>query len=80
MYIRTNTHTHTRMYLRTYVRTYIHTYIIRKYVHTYVHSVYTRWFKYDRDCNRLVYTQIVPVIFEPPCTYIRTYMRTYIYT
>jgi len=29
--------------------------------------LYTRWFKYDRDCNRLVYTQIVPVIFEPPC-------------
>jgi len=29
---------------------------------------YTRWFKYDRDCNRFVYTQIVPVIFEPPCS------------
>ena len=29
--------------------------------------VNTRWFKYDRDCNRLVYTQIIPVIFEPPC-------------
>ena len=28
----------------------------------------TRWFKYDRDKLRLVYTQIVPVIFEPPCT------------
>ena len=28
----------------------------------------TRWFKYDRDCNRLAYTQIVPVIFEPPCS------------
>ena len=27
----------------------------------------TRWFRYDRDCNRLVYTQIVPVIFELPC-------------
>jgi hypothetical protein len=27
----------------------------------------TRWFKYDRDKLRLVYTQIVPVIFEPPC-------------
>ena len=26
-----------------------------------------RWFKYDRDCNRLVYTQTVPVVFEPPC-------------
>ena len=27
----------------------------------------TRWFKYDRDKLRLVYTQSVPVIFEPPC-------------
>ena len=30
---------------------------------------YTRWFKYDRDKFLLVYTQIVPVIFEPPCSY-----------
>ena len=29
----------------------------------------TRWFKYDQDCNQLVYTQTVPVIFEPPCIY-----------
>ena len=29
----------------------------------------TRWFKYDRDKLWLVYTQIVPVIFEPPCIY-----------
>jgi hypothetical protein len=28
---------------------------------------YTRWFKYDRDKLWLVYTQIVLVIFEPPC-------------
>ena len=28
----------------------------------------TRWFKYDRDKLWLVYTQIIPVIFEPPCT------------
>ena len=35
--------------------------------HLYIH---TRWFKYDRDKLWLVYTQIVPVIFEPPCTYI----------
>jgi hypothetical protein len=28
----------------------------------------TRWFKYDRDNLWLVYTKIVPVIFEPPCT------------
>jgi hypothetical protein len=26
----------------------------------------TRWLKYDRDKLWLVYTQIVPVIFEPP--------------
>jgi hypothetical protein len=31
-------------------------------------DVCTRWFKYDRDKLWLVYTQIVPVIFEPPCT------------
>jgi hypothetical protein len=30
--------------------------------------LYTRWFEYDRDKLWLVYTQIVPVIFEPPCT------------
>jgi hypothetical protein len=29
---------------------------------------YTGWFKYDRDKLWLVYTQIVPVICEPPCT------------
>jgi hypothetical protein len=29
--------------------------------------VYTRWFKCDRDKLWLVYTQIIPVIFEPPC-------------
>jgi hypothetical protein len=28
---------------------------------------FTRWFKYYRDKLWLVYTQIVPVIFEPPC-------------
>ena len=27
----------------------------------------TRWLKYDRDKLWLVYTQIVPVKFEPPC-------------
>ena len=30
-------------------------------------NVCTRWFKYDRDKLWLVYTQSVPVIFEPPC-------------
>ena len=32
-----------------------------------ISTVYTRWIKYDRDKLWLVYTQIVPVIFEPPC-------------
>jgi hypothetical protein len=32
--------------------------------------VCTRWFKYDRDKLWLVYTQIVPVIFEPPCMHV----------
>ena len=32
------------------------------------HVESTRWFKYDRDKLWLVYTQIVPVIFEPPCS------------
>ena len=31
---------------------------------------HTRWFRYDRDKLWLVYTQSVPVTFEPPCTYI----------
>ena len=35
----------------------------------------TRWFKYDRDCNRLVYTQIVSVIFEPPCIWKNTELK-----
>ena len=30
---------------------------------------FTRWFKYDRDKLWLGYTQIVPVLFEPPCTF-----------
>ena len=29
--------------------------------------LYTRCFKYDRDKLWLVYTQSVPIIFEPPC-------------
>jgi hypothetical protein len=37
---------------------------------TSVHTLhYTRWFRYDRDKLWLVYTQIVSVIFEPPCTH-----------
>ena len=29
--------------------------------------IITRWFKYDREKLWFVYTQIVPIIFEPPC-------------
>ena len=32
----------------------------------------TRWFKYDRDKLWLLYTQIVPVILEPPCIWMHT--------
>jgi hypothetical protein len=35
----------------------------------FLNSGNTRWFKYDRDKLWFVYTQIVPVIFEPPCIY-----------
>jgi hypothetical protein len=51
------THTHTHIYIYTHIHTYIH----------------TRWFKYDRDKLWLVYTQIVPVIFEPPCVCVCVY-------
>jgi hypothetical protein len=37
---------------------------------------YTRWLKYDRDKLWLVYTQIVPVIFEPPCKFVTIFMKT----
>jgi hypothetical protein len=36
---------------------------------------YTSWFKYKRDKLWLVYTQIVPVIFEPPCTSVALTLR-----
>jgi hypothetical protein len=36
-------------------------------LHAVLRNAITRWFKYDRDKLWLVYTQIVPVIFEPPC-------------
>jgi hypothetical protein len=32
-------------------------------------KVCTRWFNYDRDKLWLVYTRIVPVIFEPPYSF-----------
>jgi hypothetical protein len=31
----------------------------------------TRWFKYDRDDLCVNKSQFVPVIFEPPCMYLR---------
>jgi hypothetical protein len=37
----------------------------------------TRWLKYARYKLWLVYTQIVPVIFEPPCTYVFMYEARY---
>jgi hypothetical protein len=41
-----------------------------------LHSIRnTRWFKYDWDKLWLVYTQIVSVIFEPPCTWMSWNMR-----
>jgi len=36
---------------------------------TTCHTQYTRWFKYDWDWCCQIYTQVVPVIFEPPCTW-----------
>ena len=41
--------------------------LLRK--HTDYQNKSTRWFKYDRDKLWLVYTQSVPVIFEPPCKF-----------
>ena len=33
--------------------------------------LYTRWFKYDRNWLCVNKSQFVPVIFEPPCIYIK---------
>jgi hypothetical protein len=42
--------------------------VINNLISIVIHGTYyTRWFKYDRDKLWLVYTQIVPVILEPPC-------------
>jgi hypothetical protein len=30
-------------------------------------TLYTRWFKYDRDYLCVNKSQFVPVVFEPPC-------------
>jgi hypothetical protein len=39
---------------------------------------YTRWFKYDRDYLCVNKSQFVPVIFQPPCTYlILHFLREY---
>jgi hypothetical protein len=32
--------------------------------------IYIRWFKYDRDDLCVNKSQFVPVIFEPPCTFV----------
>jgi len=32
----------------------------------------TRWFKYDRDLCGLFTHKSVPVIFEPPCIYLKS--------
>jgi hypothetical protein len=68
-----NTHTHTHIYIYICVCVCVHIYICI-YICVYI---YTRWFKYDRNKLWLVYTQIVPVIFEPPCTYIYIYIHTH---
>ena len=53
----------------------LHTYILertatglsKQQFSGFLFCVITRWFKYDREKLWLVYTQSVPVIFEPPC-------------
>jgi hypothetical protein len=40
----------------------------------------TRWFIYDRDKLWLVHTQIVPVIFEPPCIFAPLSYAVQVYT
>ena len=45
---------------------------------TYMY-ICTRWFKYDRDWFVCKHKMSVPVIFEPPCIYIHTYIYIYIY-
>jgi len=60
------------------------------YIYIYIY-IYTRWFKYDRDWLRLVYTQISPghiwttlyiyiYIYIYTYIYIHTYVHTYIHT
>jgi len=39
-----------------------------------MNSINTRWFKYDRDICGLFTQKSVPVIFEPPCIIIPTYV------
>jgi hypothetical protein len=41
-------------------------------------AVYTRWLKYDRDKLWLVYTQSVPVIFEPPCRTSKVFLNIFL--
>jgi hypothetical protein len=37
-----------------------------------VTNINTRWFKYDRDYLCVNKSQFVLVIFEPPCTFLKT--------
>jgi hypothetical protein len=42
--------------------------LVPTYTHPRIHrSIFTRWFKYDRDYLCVNKSQFVPVIFEPPC-------------
>jgi hypothetical protein len=41
--------------------------------HSEYRQLYTRWFRYDRDCLCVNKSQFVPVIFEPPCIF--AYMK-----
>ena len=69
----TNTHCVFNLLLFQYNNSYVNgpqCYVMRALLHLYIDNLIsqsTRWFEYDRDKLWLVYTQIVPVIFEPPC-------------
>ena len=75
--VRVSTLTRTQAHTRARERTHAHKFVIlsafprQQYFlnapQCYVIS--TRWFKYDRDKLWRVYTQSVPVIFEPPCIF-----------
>jgi hypothetical protein len=74
----TRTHTGARMCTHTQECVILNAFSRQKWFFWTHHTMlrYTRWFKYDRDKLWLVYTQIVPVIFEPPCTYVDSLVET----